>query len=193
MPEESVPIPKLIFVWMCPENVDVTFLKRQPLIMLCDFLFSQAVSQLETLLNKELRLERRLKGLAQDVATLQKKSQDNQRQAQQATGKAERATNIALQLKNEVDEVKQNYQKLQDELEKQPKDVLLRLKNLREEAQNLLDKANSSKRKLEELEKRFGDNEREMTSKTEELQKLEATALGLLQSIQEHAIAYATC
>ncbi|ETE64465.1 Laminin subunit beta-4, partial [Ophiophagus hannah] len=153
----------------------------------------KAVSQLETLLNKELRLERRLKGLAQDVATLQKKSQDNQRQAQQATGKAERATNIARRLKNEVDEVKQNYQNLQDELEKQPKDVLLRLKNLREEAQNLLDKANSSKRKLEELEKRFGDNERKMASKTEELQKLEATALGLLRSIQERAIAYATC
>ncbi|KAK9405990.1 laminin subunit beta-4-like [Crotalus adamanteus] len=153
----------------------------------------QAVSQLDTLLNKELRLERRLKDLAQDVATLQKKSQANQRQAQQATGKAERATNIALQLKNEVDEVKQNYQKLQNELEKQPKDVLLRLKNLREEAQNLLDKANSSKRKLEELEKRFEDNEKEMTSKTTKLQELEETAKGLLKYIQEKATAYATC
>ncbi|XP_034287609.2 laminin subunit beta-1-like isoform X1 [Pantherophis guttatus] len=153
----------------------------------------QAGSQLETLLNKELRLERRLKDLAQDVATLQKKSQDNQRQAQQATGKAERATNIALRLKNEVDEVKQNYQKLQDELEKQPKDVLLRLKNLREEAQNLLDKANNSKRKLEELEKRFEDNEKEMTSKTTKLQELEYTALELLRYIQDKATAYATC
>ena len=59
------------------------------------FPFSQAENQLQALTNKELQAERHLAGLAQDVATLQKKSEANRQLAEEARGKAERATTAA--------------------------------------------------------------------------------------------------
>uniref|UniRef100_A0ABM5FJ00 Laminin subunit beta-1-like n=1 Tax=Pogona vitticeps TaxID=103695 RepID=A0ABM5FJ00_9SAUR len=153
----------------------------------------QAENQLQALANKELQAERHLAGLAQDVATLQKKSEANRQLAEEARGKAERATTAAGRLEREVEKVMLRYQKLQDELGAQPQDVLLKLKTLRDEAQNLLDKANSSKRKLEELEGLFETNEKEMKDKANHLQELEKQVSDLLQYIQDKATAYATC
>ncbi|KAH0630315.1 hypothetical protein JD844_013234 [Phrynosoma platyrhinos] len=153
----------------------------------------QAERQLQTLISKESEVESRLENLAQDVATLQKKSQANQQLAQEAKGKAERATAAAGRLENDVEKVMQRYQKLQDELGKQPQDILLKLQSLRDEAQKLLLRANGSKRKLEELEERFQTNEKEMKDKANTLQILEKQVTDLLQFIRDKAAAYATC
>ncbi|XP_048346182.1 laminin subunit beta-1-like isoform X1 [Sphaerodactylus townsendi] len=156
---------------------------------------AEAEQKLQAVVSKASQLESRLGELAQDVATLQEKSQSNQRLAQQAKGKAERATAVAGRLSKEVEKVMQKYQELQKQLEGQPGggDSLQRLMSLKMEAQKLLDKANSSKRKVEELEERFEANEKEMQAKATKLQTLEKKVTELLNYIREKATAYATC
>lgn len=68
--------------------------------------------------------------------------------------------------------------------------ALQRVSQLTAEAQDLLDKASNSKRKLEDLEQRFGANERAMAEKVTRLQALEQQVTGLLQEIRERANAY---
>ncbi|NWI48213.1 LAMB1 protein, partial [Picathartes gymnocephalus] len=156
----------------------------------------EAERRLQVLDRKESQAQRRLKELAQRITALQERSQDAHHMAQQAKDGAQRATTTSGMLSQDLAQVTQRYVVLKNRvgmLDTVSGGALQRVSQLMAEAQDLLDKASNSKRKLEDLEQRFGANERAMAAKVTRLQALEQQVTGLLQEIRERANAYATC
>ncbi|NWV51514.1 LAMB1 protein, partial [Daphoenositta chrysoptera] len=156
----------------------------------------EAERRLQALGRKESQAQRRLRELAQRVTALQERGRDARRTAQQAKDGAQRATTTAGTLSQDLAHVTQSYVVLKNRvgmLDRVSGGALQRVSQLTAEAQDLLDKASNSKRKLEDLEQRFGANERAMAEKVTRLQALEQQVTGLLQEIRERANAYATC
>ncbi|NXP17647.1 LAMB1 protein, partial [Scytalopus superciliaris] len=156
----------------------------------------QAERKLQALDGRESRVQRRLRELAQRVTALQEHNRDARHMAQQAKDGAQRATATSGTLSQDLAQVTQRYVLLKNRvrlLDGVSDGALQRVTQLTAEARDLLDKASSSKRKLEDLEQRFGANERAMAAKVTRLQALEQQVSGLLQEIQERANAYATC
>ncbi|NXM29408.1 LAMB2 protein, partial [Oxyruncus cristatus] len=156
----------------------------------------EAERKLQALDGKESRAQRRLRELAQRVTTLQERGRDVRHMTQQAKDRAQRATATSGTLSQDLAHVTQRYVLLKNRvrvLDGVSDGALQRVTQLTAEARNLLDKASNSKRKLENLEQRFGDNEQEMAAKVTRLQELEQQVSGLLQEIRERANAYATC
>ncbi|NWR83114.1 LAMB2 protein, partial [Furnarius figulus] len=156
----------------------------------------EAERKLQALDGKESRVQRRLRELAQHVTALQERGQDARNMAQQAKDGAQRATTTSGTLSQDLAHVTQRYVLLKNRvrvLDGVSDGALQRVTQLTAEARDLLDKASNSKRKLEDLEQRFGANERAMAAKVTRLQALEQQVSGLLQEIQERANAYATC
>ncbi|NXY25242.1 LAMB1 protein, partial [Atrichornis clamosus] len=156
----------------------------------------EAERRLQVLDRKELKAQRRLRELAQRVTALQEHGWDARHMAQQAKDGAQRATITSGTLSQDLAQVTQRYVVLKNRvgmLDRVSGGALQRVSQLTAEAQNLLDKASNSKRKLEDLEQRFGANERAMAAKVTRLQALEQQVTGLLQEIRERANAYATC
>ncbi|NXM88566.1 LAMB1 protein, partial [Oenanthe oenanthe] len=156
----------------------------------------EAERSLRVLDRKESQAQRRLRELAQLITALQKSSQDARHMAQQAKDGAQRATTTSGMLSQDLAQVTQRYVVLKNRvglLDRVSGGALQRVSQLMAEAQDLLDKASNSKRKLEDLEQRFGANERTMAAKVTRLQALEQQVTGLLQEIRERANAYATC
>ncbi|NXG24218.1 LAMB2 protein, partial [Grallaria varia] len=152
--------------------------------------------KLQALDGKESRAQRRLQELAQHVTALQERGQDARHMAQQAKDGAQRATTTSGMLSQDLAHVTQRYVLLKNQvrvLDGVSDGALQRVTQLTAEARDLLEKASKSKRKLEDLEQRFGANERAMAAKVTRLQALEQQVSGLLQEIQERANAYATC
>ncbi|NXB88661.1 LAMB1 protein, partial [Vidua chalybeata] len=156
----------------------------------------EAERRLQVLDRKESQVQRRLRELAQRITTLQERGQDARHMAQQAKDGAQRATTTSGTLSQDLAQVTQRYVVLKNRvgmLDRVSGGALQRVSQLMAEAQDLLDKASNSKRKLEDLEQRFGANERTMAAKVTRLQALERQVTGLLQEIRERANAYATC
>ncbi|NWV31738.1 LAMB1 protein, partial [Grantiella picta] len=156
----------------------------------------EAERRLQVLDRKESQVQRRLRELAQRIAALQEHDQDARHMAQQAKDGAQRATTTSGLLSQDLARVTQRYVVLKNRvgaLDRVSGGALQRVSQLTAEAQDLLDKASSSKRKLEDLEQRFGANERAMAAKVTRLQALEQRVTGLLEEIRERANAYATC
>ncbi|NWS47019.1 LAMB1 protein, partial [Probosciger aterrimus] len=156
----------------------------------------EAERRLQALEGKESRAQRRLRELGQRVTTLQERDQDTHRMAQRAKDAAQSATATAGMLSQDLVQVTQRYMVLKTRvsaLDGVSGGALQRVTRLAAEARDLLDKASTSKRKLEELEQRFGANERAMAAKATRLQALEQRVWGLLEEIRERANAYATC
>ncbi|NXH63806.1 LAMB1 protein, partial [Rhabdornis inornatus] len=156
----------------------------------------EAERSLRALDRKESQAQRRLQELAQHITALQKSSQDARHLAQQAKDRAQRATTTSGMLSQDLAQVTQRYVVLKNRvglLDRVSGGALQRVSQLMAEAKDLLDKASNSKRKLEDLEQRFGANERAMAAKVTRLQALEQQVTGLLQEIRERANAYATC
>ncbi|XP_030083909.2 laminin subunit beta-1-like isoform X4 [Serinus canaria] len=156
----------------------------------------EAERRLQVLDRKESQAQRRLRGLAQRITTLQEHGRDAHHMAQQAKDGAQRATITSGTLSQDLAQVTQRYVVLKNRvgmLDRVSGGALQRVSQLMAEAQDLLDKASNSKRKLEDLEQRFGTNERMMAAKVTRLQALEQQVTGLLQEIRERANAYATC
>ncbi|NXR25031.1 LAMB1 protein, partial [Cinclus mexicanus] len=156
----------------------------------------EAERSLRVLDRKESQAQRRLQELAQHITVLQESSQDTRHMAQQAKDGAQRATTTSGMLSQDLAQVTQRYVVLKNRvglLDRVSGGALQRVSQLMAEAQDLLDKASNSKRKLEDLEQRFGANERTMAAKVTRLQALEQQVTGLLQEIRERANAYATC
>ncbi|NXB74033.1 LAMB1 protein, partial [Donacobius atricapilla] len=156
----------------------------------------EAERRLQVLDRKELQAQRRLRELAQHITALQERGRDTRHMAQQAKDVAQRATATSGTLGQDLAQVTQRYVVLKNRvgmLDRVSGGALQRVSQLIAEAQDLLDKASNSKRKLEDLEQRFGANERTMTAKVTRLQALEQQVTGLLREIREKANAYATC
>ncbi|XP_059335832.1 laminin subunit beta-2-like isoform X3 [Ammospiza nelsoni] len=156
----------------------------------------EAERRLQALDRKESQAQRRLRELAQRIATLQEHSRGARHLAQQAKDGAQRATTTSGTLSQDLAQVTQRYVVLKNRvgtLDRVSGGALQRVSQLMAEARDLLDKASNSKRKLEDLEQRFGANERMMAAKVTRLQALEQQVTGLLQEIRERANAYATC
>ncbi|NXM69122.1 LAMB1 protein, partial [Serilophus lunatus] len=156
----------------------------------------QAERKLQALDGKESRAQRRLQELAQRIAALQERGRDARHIAQQAKDGAQRAATTSGTLNQDLVQVTQRYVMLKNRvrvLDGVSDGALQRVTQLTAEARDLLDKASNSKRKLEDLEQRFGANERAMAAKATRLQALEEQVSGLLQEIRERANAYATC
>ncbi|NXA06208.1 LAMB1 protein, partial [Sapayoa aenigma] len=156
----------------------------------------QAEHRLQVLDGKESRAQRRLQELAQRITALQKRGRDAVNMAQQAKDGAQRATTTSGTLNQDLVQVTQRYVMLKNRvrvLDGVSDGALQRVTQLTAEARDLLDKASNSKKKLEDLEQRFGANERAMAAKATRLQALEEQVSGLLQEIRERANAYATC
>ncbi|NXE89797.1 LAMB2 protein, partial [Menura novaehollandiae] len=156
----------------------------------------EAERRLQVLDRKELQAQRRLRELAQHITALQERGRDARHMAQQAKDGAQRATITSGMLSQDLAQVTQRYVVLKNRvgvLDRVSGGALERVSQLTAEAQDLLDKASNSKRKLEDLEQRFGANERAMAAKAIRLQALEQQVTGLLQEIRERANAYATC
>ncbi|NXD30338.1 LAMB2 protein, partial [Spelaeornis formosus] len=156
----------------------------------------QAERRLRALDRKESQAQRRLRELAQGITALQEHSQDARHMAQQAKERAQLATTTSGMLSQDLAHVTQRYVVLKNRvgvLDRVSGGALQRVSQLMSEAKDLLNKASNSKRKLEDLEQRFGANERTMAAKVIRLQALEQQVSGLLQEIRERANAYATC
>ncbi|RMB98929.1 hypothetical protein DUI87_24474 [Hirundo rustica rustica] len=155
-----------------------------------------AERRLQVLDRKESQAQRRLQELAQRITALQERGQDVRHTAQQAKDRAQSATTTSGTLSQDLAQVTQRYVMLKNRvgtLDRVSGGALQRVSQLIAEAQDLLDKASNSKRKLEDLEQRFGANEQTMAAKVTRLQALEQQVIGLLQEIRERANAYATC
>ncbi|XP_071295642.1 laminin subunit beta-1-like isoform X1 [Agelaius tricolor] len=156
----------------------------------------KAERRLQVLDRKESQVQRRLQELAQRITSLQEHGRGARHMAQQAKDAAQRATTTSGTLSQDLAQVTQRYVVLKNRvgtLDRVSGGALQRVSQLMAEARDLLDKASNSKRKLEDLEQRFGANERMMAAKVTRLQALEEQVTGLLQEIQERANAYATC
>ncbi|NWI50062.1 LAMB2 protein, partial [Calyptomena viridis] len=156
----------------------------------------QVGRKLQGLDGKESRAQQRLQELAERITALQEHGQDTRHMAQQAKDGAQRATTTSGTLNQDLVQVTQRYVMLKNRvrvLDGVSDGALQRVTQLTAEARDLLDKASNSKRKLEDLEQRFGANERAMAAKATRLQALEEQVSGLLQEIRERANAYATC
>ncbi|NXH98791.1 LAMB1 protein, partial [Pachycephala philippinensis] len=156
----------------------------------------EAERRLQMLDRKESQAQRRLRELAQRITSLQECGRDARHMAQQAKDGAQRASTTSGTLNQDLAQVTQRYVVLKNRvgmLDRVSGGALQRVSQLTAEAQDLLDKASKSKRKLEDLEQRFGANERVMAEKVTRLQALEQQVTGLLQEIRERANAYATC
>ncbi|XP_017587806.1 PREDICTED: LOW QUALITY PROTEIN: laminin subunit beta-2-like [Corvus brachyrhynchos] len=156
----------------------------------------EAERRLQVLDKKESQAQRRLQELARHINALQEHGRDAHHMAQQAKEGAQRATTTSGTLTQDLAQVTQRYVVLKNQvgmLDRVSGGALQRVSQLTAEAQDLLDKASNSKRKLEDLEQRFGANERAMAEKVSRLQALEQQVTGLLQEIRERANAYATC
>ncbi|NWS81491.1 LAMB1 protein, partial [Toxostoma redivivum] len=156
----------------------------------------EAERSLRALDRKESQAQRRLQELARRITALKESSQDARHLAQQAKDGAQRATTTSGMLSQDLAQVTQRYVVLKNRvglLDRVSGGALQRVSQLMAEAQDLLDKASNSKRKLEDLEQRFGANERTMAAKVTRLHALEQQVTGLLQEIRERANAYATC
>ncbi|NXI25219.1 LAMB2 protein, partial [Sterrhoptilus dennistouni] len=156
----------------------------------------EAERRLQVLDRKESQAQRRLRELAQHVTALQESGRDAQHMAQQAKDRAQSATTTSGTLSQDLAQVTQRYVVLKNQvgmLDRVSGGALQRVSQVLAEVQDLLDKASNSKRKLEDLEQRFGANERTMAAKVTRLQALEQQVTGLLQEIRERANAYATC
>ncbi|XP_041871749.1 laminin subunit beta-2-like isoform X3 [Corvus kubaryi] len=156
----------------------------------------EAERRLQVLDKKESQAQRRLQKLARHINALQEHGRDAHHMAQQAKEGAQRANTTSGTLTQDLAQVTQRYVVLKNQvgmLDKASGGALQRVSQLTAEAQDLLDKASNSKRKLEDLEQRFGANERAMAEKVSRLQALEQQVTGLLQEIRERANAYATC
>ncbi|NXX79647.1 LAMB1 protein, partial [Urocolius indicus] len=156
----------------------------------------EAERRLQALEGKESRAQRRLQELAQRVAALQERGRDTRRMAQQARDGAQRATATSGMLSQDLAQVTQRYMVLKGRvsgLAGVSGGALQRVMRLTAEARDLLDKASSSKTKLEDLERHFGENEQKIAAKAMRLQVLEQQVWGLLEEIRERANAYATC
>ncbi|NXR55507.1 LAMB1 protein, partial [Hippolais icterina] len=156
----------------------------------------EAEHRLQVLNRKESQAQRRLRELAQRITALQERGRDARHTAQQAKDRAQRATTTSGTLSQDLAQVTQRYVVLKNRvgmLDRVSGGALQRVSQLMAEAQDLLDKASKSKRKLEDLEQRFGANERTMAAKVTRLQALEQQVTELLQEIRERANAYATC
>ncbi|NXS28871.1 LAMB1 protein, partial [Pomatostomus ruficeps] len=156
----------------------------------------EAERRLQMLDRKESQAQRWLQELAQRITSLQDHGQDARHMAQQAKDGAQRATTTSGTLSQDLAQVTQRYVVLKNRvgmLDGVSGGALQRVSQLMAEAQDLLDKASNSKRKLEDLEQRFGANERVMAAKVTRLQALEQQVTGLLQEIRERANAYGTC
>ncbi|NXS77377.1 LAMB2 protein, partial [Erpornis zantholeuca] len=156
----------------------------------------EAERRLKVLHRKESQAQRRLRELAQRITSLQERGRHAHLLAQQAKDGAQRATTTSGTLSQDLAQVTQRYVVLKNQvgmLDRVSGGALQRVSQLTAEAQDLLDKARNSKRKLEDLEQRFGANERAMAEKVTRLQALEQQVTGLLQEIRERANAYATC
>ncbi|XP_054372041.1 laminin subunit beta-1-like [Molothrus ater] len=156
----------------------------------------KAERRLQVLDRKESQAQRRLQELAQRITSLQEHGRGTRHMAQQAKDAAQRATTTSGTLSQDLAQVTQRYVVLKNRvgtLDRVSGGALQRVSQLMAEARDLLDKASNSKRKLEDLEQRFGANERMMAAKVTRLQALEEQVTGLLQEIQERANAYATC
>ncbi|NXO78754.1 LAMB2 protein, partial [Sitta europaea] len=165
-------------------------------IQLAEIRAREAERRLQVLDRKESQAQRRLRELAQRITALQERGRDARHMAQQAKDRAQRATTTSGTLNQDLAQVTQRYVVLKNRvgmLDRVSGGTLQRVSQLMEEARDLLDKASNSKRKLEDLEQRFGANERTMAAKVTRLQALEQQVTGLLQEIRERANAYATC
>ncbi|NXC11858.1 LAMB1 protein, partial [Orthonyx spaldingii] len=156
----------------------------------------EAERKMRMLDKKESQAQKQLQDLAQHIMALQKRDQDARRMAQEAKDGAQRATTTSGTLSMDLAQVTHRYVVLKNRvgvLDQVSGGALQRVSQLTAEAQDLLDKARDSKKKLEDLEQRFGANERAMAAKVTRLQTLEQQVTGLLQEIRETANAYATC
>ncbi|NWW11879.1 LAMB1 protein, partial [Oreocharis arfaki] len=156
----------------------------------------EAERRLQVLDRKESEAQRQLRELVQHITSLQERGRDAHHVAQQAKDGAQRATTTSGTLSQDLAQVTQRYVVLKNRvgmLDRVSGGALQRVSQLTVEAQDLLNKASNSKRKLEDLEQRFGANERAMAEKVTRLQALEQQVTGLLQEIRERANAYATC
>ncbi|NXQ61937.1 LAMB1 protein, partial [Anthoscopus minutus] len=156
----------------------------------------EAERRLQVLDRKESQAQRRLQELAERITALLEHGQDVHHMAQQAKDGAQHATTTSGMLSQDLVQVTQRYVVLKNRvgiLDRVSGGALQRVLQLMAEAQDLLDKANNSKRKLEDLEQRFGANERTMAAKVTRLEALEKQVTGLLMEIRERANAYATC
>lgn len=156
----------------------------------------ESLSKIDSIEGKEMEMMIRLSNLSQEVASLRDKMEANRRNATEALNKATKALSAAGKLDKEMEKVNQKYTELTGKIDGQGSasiSAMERMKKVKEEATTLLKKANEAKTKLDGLEETFKNNEKEISTKTDELKKLEEQAAGLLEYIHNKANAYATC
>ncbi|NXO90135.1 LAMB1 protein, partial [Certhia brachydactyla] len=182
--------------WTQAMTAGSTLQSARDVIQMAENRAREAERRLQVLVRKESQVQRRLRELAQRITALQERSRDARHMTQQAKDGAQRASTMSGTLSQDLAQVTQRYVMLKNRvgmLDRVSGGALQRVSQLMAEAQDLLDKASNSKRKLEDLEQRFGANERTMAAKVTRLQALEQQVTGLLEEIRERANAYATC
>ncbi|XP_054475867.1 laminin subunit beta-1a [Anoplopoma fimbria] len=155
--------------------------------------------ELETA-DAELKLTnatQRLQRLEQDVTVLRDKGLNVTVSTERTNQEAASIRKVTEEVEKDLNsELKEKYAKVDQLIGHKAGGVAnakKRAESLQQEAKELLLKASDKLQLLKDLEKSYGDNQRTLEVKAEQLVELEAAVKGLLQEISQKVTIYSTC
>ncbi|MGH0175639.1 UNVERIFIED_CONTAM: hypothetical protein FKN15_070320 [Acipenser sinensis] len=162
-------------------------------------LLKKANKDMKQLDDKQMDAMMRLANLSKQAGSVRDKTEQNRVMAEEAKALSEKATEAAAGLDKDLEEVELKYKELEGKVgglgdgASSIGSVTERASNIKKEAEELLKKANKDMKQLDELEKRFGRNEKRMEAQAKELIDLEKNITSIRNIIRSNVTQYSTC
>lgn len=148
--------------------------------------------------------EETLTNASQRISKLERNVEELKRKAAQNSGEADYIEKVVYSVKQSADEVKktldgeldEKYKKVESLIAQKTEesaDARRKAELLQNEAKTLLAQANSKLQLLEDLERKYEDNQKYLEDKAQELVRLEGEVRSLLKDISEKVAVYSTC
>lgn len=148
--------------------------------------------------------EETLTNASQRISKLERNVEELKRKAAQNSGEAEYIEKVVYSVKQNADDVKktldgeldEKYKKVESLIAQKTEesaDARRKAELLQNEAKTLLAQANSKLQLLEDLERKYEDNQKYLEDKAQELVRLEGEVRSLLKDISEKVAVYSTC
>ncbi|XP_041860156.1 laminin subunit beta-1 [Melanotaenia boesemani] len=160
---------------------------------------AEVEKRLQQLENKQTEVMMRLNNLSMGVEALRNKTEMNRQMAKDAQALANSATQQSSSLEQKLNDTETRYRELQMKLESLGGDsgnvtnIHQKARDMKNDAEALLSKAKGGIKKLNELEKKFKNNEQRMQKLRDELDSLKQNATMVQNEIREQVQKYSNC